>query len=245
MFEQSLVETSLENRKRKRWTAMASYSLEALAVLAVMIFPLVHTEALPLEDYELKFHPPTRFVPPHVKIANPRPQIERRTRAVAINPYLAPQQIPKHVDSTPDPTPPGPIADGPQIPGAIPGGPGDGPGNPVLESMLRSPVIPTMHRAPSLVQRTSRSQESLLLRQVKPVYPRIAITSRVQGAVVIQAVISRNGAIEKLQLISGHPLLVDAALDAVKQWRYRPYLLNGEAVEVETQITVNFTLNGN
>ena len=72
----------------------------------------------------------------------------------------------------------------------------------------------------------------------------MAVAAHVQGAVVLSAVISRSGTIENLRLMSGHPLLVQSAMDAVRQRRYRPYLLNGERVEVETQITVNFTLGG-
>ena len=85
----------------------------------------------------------------------------------------------------------------------------------------------------------------MLIRKVQPVYPPLARNVRVQGAVVLDAVISRAGAIEHLQLISGHPLLVPAAREAVRQWRYRPYVLNGEAIEVETRVTVNFILRGN
>jgi protein TonB len=80
--------------------------------------------------------------------------------------------------------------------------------------------------------------------KVQPDYPPLARQARIQGAVVLQAVISRDGAIENLQVLSGHPMLVQAAVQAVRQWRYRPYVLNGEPVEVETQVTVNFVLGG-
>ncbi|HUR36473.1 MAG TPA: energy transducer TonB, partial [Terriglobales bacterium] len=80
--------------------------------------------------------------------------------------------------------------------------------------------------------------------QPKPVYPMIAKNARISGAVVLAATISKNGNIENLRLISGPPMLVNAAMDAVKQWRYKPYMLNGDPVEVETSITVNFTLGG-
>jgi protein TonB len=83
-----------------------------------------------------------------------------------------------------------------------------------------------------------------LLHEVKPMYPQIAKAARVSGAVVLQASISKDGSIQNLKVVSGHPMLVQSALDAVKQWRYKPYMLNGEPVEVETQITVNFTLAG-
>jgi protein TonB len=84
-----------------------------------------------------------------------------------------------------------------------------------------------------------------LLRKILPTYPALARSARVQGQVVLQAVISKQGAIENLKVLTGHPLLVPAAIEAVRQWRYRPYVLNNEPVEVETQITVNFSLAGN
>ena len=87
-------------------------------------------------------------------------------------------------------------------------------------------------------------QEGLLIRQIKPPYPELAKRARIQGSVLLHAVISREGRIEQLQVVSGHPLLINAAVDAVKQWVYRPYILNGDPVAVDTQITVNFTLNG-
>ena len=85
--------------------------------------------------------------------------------------------------------------------------------------------------------------EGNLITQVKPQYPPMARTARIEGQVVLRAVIGRDGTIQNLRLISGHPLLVKAAIDAVSRWRYRPYYLNGEPIEVETQVTVNFTLN--
>jgi protein TonB len=87
--------------------------------------------------------------------------------------------------------------------------------------------------------------EGDLVRKVVPAYPPLARSARIQGTVVLQAMISRQGTIENLRLLSGHPMLAPAAIDAVRQWRYRPYILNNEPVEVETQITVNFSLAGN
>ena len=87
--------------------------------------------------------------------------------------------------------------------------------------------------------------EGSLIRRVQPLYPPLARSARIQGSVVLAAVISKDGTMENLKLLSGHPMLVPAALQAVSQWRYRPYVLNGEAIEVETQITVNFILGGN
>jgi periplasmic protein TonB len=87
-------------------------------------------------------------------------------------------------------------------------------------------------------------QQANLIRQVKPPYPPLAKQARIQGAVVLEAVISKQGGVENLRVISGHPLLIQAALDAVKQWKYKPTLLNGEPVEVVTTVTVNFNLSG-
>jgi protein TonB len=86
--------------------------------------------------------------------------------------------------------------------------------------------------------------EGNLIHRVQPDYPSLARQARIQGVVVLRAVISREGRIENLQVLSGHPMLVPAAMEAVRQWRYRPYVLNDQPVEVETQVTVNFVLAG-
>jgi len=86
--------------------------------------------------------------------------------------------------------------------------------------------------------------EGNLIRRVQPAYPPLARSARIQGQVVLAAVISKEGMIENLRVLEGHPMLVRAALDAVSQWSYRPYVLNNEPVEVETRITVNFSLSG-
>jgi TonB family protein len=83
-----------------------------------------------------------------------------------------------------------------------------------------------------------------LVYRVQPTYPPLAKQARVQGAVELRAVISKEGTIENLMIVRGHPMLSAAAIEAVRQWRYRPYLLNGEPIEVETEITVNFLLSG-
>ncbi len=82
------------------------------------------------------------------------------------------------------------------------------------------------------------------MRKINPAYPPLAKQARIAGAVVLQAEISKDGSIQNLHVISGHPMLVPSAIEAVKQWKYKPYILNGEPVEVETTITVNFTLAG-
>ena len=102
--------------------------------------------------------------------------------------------------------------------------------------------------APAPVDRVFRSSDLLagsLVRRVQPAYPALARSARIQGTVVLSAVISKAGTMENLRVVSGHPLLVAAAMEAVSQWRYRPYILNHEPIEVETQIIVSFSLSGN
>jgi len=88
----------------------------------------------------------------------------------------------------------------------------------------------------------SHMDPGTLVHQVQPPYPEAARITRTQGTVQIAAIIARDGTISNLHVVSGPPMLVAAAVDAVRQWRYRPYILNGQPVEVETQISVNFTL---
>ena len=95
-----------------------------------------------------------------------------------------------------------------------------------------------------IIRKSGGVLQGTATRRVEPTYPPLARTARVQGSVILAAIIGKDGSIQNLHVISGHPLLTQAALDAVKQWKYRPYILNGEPVEVDTQVTVNFTLSG-
>jgi protein TonB len=87
-------------------------------------------------------------------------------------------------------------------------------------------------------------QQANILREVTPIYPPIAKTAHIQGTVVLHAIISKDGSIEQLEYVSGPPLLMKNAMDAVRQWRYRPTMLNGEPVEVDTTVSVVFTIGG-
>lgn len=127
------------------------------------------------------------------------------------------------------------------VPGGVPGGQMGG----VMGSIIGSASAPVPKVAtPSRVRVSSGVTQGMVIRKVNPTYPQIAKTARVQGQVVLQAEISKDGSIENLRVLSGHPLLTQAALDAVKQWKYRPYILNGEPVPVETTVTVIFSLAG-
>jgi protein TonB len=107
------------------------------------------------------------------------------------------------------------------------------------------PPPPEQKKAPppSRIRVGGNVQSAKLVRQPKPVYPQLAKQARIQGVVKLHALISKEGTIEDLKVVTGHPLLVPAALEAVKQWVYQPTTLNGEPVGVETEIDVNFTLS--
>ena len=97
---------------------------------------------------------------------------------------------------------------------------------------------------PQRVRVSAGVQQGLLIHKVTPNYPPLAKQARIQGTVILQALIGKDGSIQNLHVVSGHPMLTGSALDAVKQWRYKPYFLNGEPVEVETTVNVNFSLSG-
>lgn len=106
-------------------------------------------------------------------------------------------------------------------------------------------VAPPPPLAPTHPLRVSRWAEGNLIYRVQPIYPPLARQARIQGPVQLRAIISKTGTIERLTVESGHPMLAGSAVDAVRQWRYRPYLLNDEPIEIETEITVNFVLSSN
>ena len=137
------------------------------------------------------------------------------------------------------------------VPGGVPGGTAGGVLGGIiggLPSAAPPPPPPPAPKpkpaAPAGPQRIGGNvQAANLIRQVKPQYPPLAKAARVQGTVKFEAIIAKDGTIQNLKMISGPPLLVQAAMQAVQQWQYKPTLLNGEPVEVITTIDVNFTLS--
>jgi protein TonB len=164
---------------------------------------------------------------------------------------MAPKQIPKEIAMIKEEELPPPM--GGAVVGGVPGGiPGGVPGG-VISGIIggvpsAAPPPPPVKEVPKPkptgpIRVGGNVQAANLIRQVRPNYPPLAKQARIQGVVRFNAIISRDGTIQNLQMVSGHPLLVPAATDAVRQWVYKPTLLNGEAVEVQTQIDVNFTLS--
>jgi len=169
-------------------------------------------------------------------------KIVKQVQTDIINNQLrTPTKIPKKVEMIKEEEAPPPsmgVVGG--IPGGVPGG--------SMGGVMGSIIGGTPTAVPKVaVQRIRVSQgvvAGLVIHKVQPNYPQLAKTARVQGNVQLAALIGKDGTIQNLHVLSGHPLLTQAALDAVKQWRYKPYILNGEPVEVDTQITVIFSLSG-
>jgi len=151
---------------------------------------------------------------------------------------VAPTVIPKTVQVIKDEAPDvgAGVEGGVGVPGGVPGG--------VLGGILGAAPPPPPKPTQTRIRVGGQVQAASLLRRVDPVYPQIAKTAHVSGTVVLHAVIAKDGTIQQLEYLSGPPLLMRAAMDAVREWRYKPTLLNGEAVEVDTTIQVVFTLGG-
>ena len=239
MFEDSLVESSGRLAARHPWATVASFAAQCIALAFLLLLSLIYTESLPSQrwTYILEAPPP----PPAASVPSAQVVMTSASRGRAFrNVLVVPREMAKTVSAV-DEQKPG--ADKPfGIAGDIPGGVPDGIPYGVGHG-LRSiaPMIPKFAGA-SKVRVSSGVAQGLLIHQVNPQYPSAARLARVEGKVVLQAVIGKDGTIQNLHLISGHPMLSEAAMDAVKQWLYKPYYLNGEPVEVETTIHVNFKL---
>ena len=239
MFADSLLEQHF-TRTQRGWTTLTSFALQAVAVAAALIVPLLYTEAIPKLHlvWAAPIGPPPGPPPagPHHAATNPR---SNSIRNLLMQPPTVPVGI-EHVVEESAAVEAAPCAF------CVPGGTGTvSTTNPVLNSIGNSaaavppPPPPTAHPP-----RISHMMEGNLIYRVQPVYPALARAARIQGPVHLRALISRTGTIENLHVMDGHPMLVGAAVDAVRKWRYRPYILNGDPVEVETQVTVNFSLTG-
>jgi protein TonB len=241
MFEDSLFDSGGALRKRKGWPKVIAFVIELCAVGLLVLLPFIYTQALPkklLTVVETP-SPPAGRAPTHVA---EQPRVTRPTQVLNDGVLREPSSIPRSISKTQDEPSDGPPSVGDVVPGAIPG---SGVPNAVITEIARSVPPPVVKPVtPQKLRVSSGVAAGMLVYQLKPTYPHLAMQARVQGTVVLQAVISKDGTVHDLHVISGHPLLVPAAMEAVKQWRYRPYMLNNEPVEVDTQINVNFTLGG-
>lgn len=238
------LESTWDHSARRGWSTLASFGCQAMALSLLLLVPLIWVQGPPKLDLIERAHflePPVGTPAPQ-QPAGERHPVQRSTNLSGEH-VMQPPSIPHGIAILNEP----PIASAPNIDG-VAGGTGIGSArgrtvwNSVRDNLEVAPPPPTPVPAHRL--RLSRMDEGNLVYRVQPVYPELARQARIQGPVRLRAVISRTGTIENLQALSGHPMLVSAAVNAVRQWRYRPYLLNGEPVEVETEITVNFILSG-
>lgn len=241
MFADLLSDSPWDNHSHRGWTTLGSFALQALLISALLALPLLYTEGLPqlllMSHLVAPSPPPSPATAPHVRPA-----------AVSAGNLLGhllmtPRRIPLAIEPVDDAGAPPALDFGETV---VPGGTGTRTGSGSILSSAGTGTSPTMPRLapPAAPPRVSRMMEGNLIHRVQPAYPPLARQARIQGPVVLRAVINRDGAIENLQVISGHPMLAPAAVEAVRQWRYRPYYLNNSPVEVETQVTVNFVLSG-
>ena len=253
MFDQTFVDG--EGRTNKSWTVVISTVTQVALVGIVLLIPLIYTEALPKTSLTsfLTAPPPPPPPPPPPAAEVPKVVVKKVVREFDGTKLQAPKTIPKQIamitEDEPPPAPAGGVVGG--VPGGVPGGSAGGVIGGIIggvPSAAPPPPPPPKKepekpKTPERIRVGGNVQAANLIRKITPVYPPLAKQARVQGTVRFSAIIGKDGAIQNLQLVSGHPLLVPAAQEAVKQWVYKPTLLNGEPVEVITQIDVNFTLS--
>src|SRR6202140_1211201 len=244
MFEDSLIESGGRLKTKRGVTTFISFGLQVALVGVLVLIPLLFTEALPKQQLMTFLVAPPPPPPPPPPAAAPV-KVVRQVQTDIVNGALrTPTKIPQKIQMVKeDEAPPQMAAAG--VVGGVPGGmPGGQMGGVIGGIISSTPVAVPKVATPQRVRVSQGVTQGLLVRKVNPNVPPLARQARIQGTVVLHAVISKDGSIENLTLVSGHPMLAPAAIDAVKQWKYKPYLLNGEPVEVDTEVQVNFTLAG-
>ena len=253
MFEQTFVDGV--GKTNKPWTIFVSFVGQIALVGVMILIPLIFTEQLKMTQLSAVFLAPPPPPPPPPPAAAPVKVVKVIPRQFDAGRLMQPKQIPKEIAMIKEEELP-PAAGVQGVVGGVPGGVPGGVTGGVIGGILGGlpsaapppppPPVKTEAPKPAAPQRIrvgGNVQSAKLIRGPKPVYPPLAKQARIQGTVRLNAIIGKDGTIQNLTAASGHPLLVPAAMDAVKQWLYQPTLLNGEPVEVVTVIDVNFTLS--
>ena len=245
MFEDSLIESGGRLKTKRGATTMVSFLFQVMLIGLLVLVPLLFTEALPKTQLmTFLVAPPPPPPPPPPPAAAPINVVKQIQTDIINGQLRTPTKIPEKVQMIKEEEAPPPMASTGVV-GGVPGGVPGGSMGGVMGSILGStPVAVPRVATPQRVRVSQGVTSGLLIRKIQPAYPPLARQARIQGNVLLQAEISKEGTIENLRLISGHPMLAPAAIEAVKQWKYKPYILNGEPVEVDTQITVIFSLSG-
>ncbi|MCU1302469.1 MAG: Energy transducer TonB [Candidatus Sulfotelmatobacter sp.] len=244
MFEDSLLESGGRLKTKRGRTTTFAIILEIALIGVMVLLPLIFTEALPKQQLMTFLVAPPPPPPPPPPAAAPVKVVKQIQTDIVNGALRTPTKIPQKVQMIKeDEAPPQMAASG--VVGGVPGGiPGGQMGGVIGGIISSTPVAVPKVATPQRVRVSAGVTSGLLVRKVNPNYPPLARQARIQGTVVLHAVISKDGTIENLTLVSGHPMLAPSAIEAVKQWKYKPYLLNGEPVEVDTEVQVNFTLAG-
>ncbi len=246
MFEDSLIESGGRLKSKRGMTTTISFILQVVLIGLLVLLPLLFTEALPKAALTtFLVAPPPPPPPPPPPAAAPVKVVKQIQSDIQEGRLRTPTKIPEKVQMIKEEDAPPPSMSTGGVVGGVPGGvPGGQMGGVIGGIISSTPVAVPKAVTPQRVRVSQGVSQGLLIKKVQPPYPPLARQARIQGKVVLQAEISKEGTIQNLRLVSGHPMLTQAAIEAVKQWRYRPYFLNGEPVEVETQITVIFSLSG-
>ena len=237
MFDQ-LVESTNKKKTNKVWSVWLSASIQALILGVLILIPLIYTSALPkaLMTSFLVAPPPPPPPPPPPTVVHVTKVVPKFVTGKLQAPTVIPKKIVMvHEDPQPD------VGMTGGVPGGVPGGSSGG----VLGGIIGgTPGVPPPPKPTAPLRVGGAVMQAKIINQTQPQYPQIAKMAHVSGTVLLHAIISENGTIQELQVMSGPALLRQAALDAVKQWRYQPTTLNGQPVKVDTTIQVVFDLNG-
>jgi protein TonB len=226
-------------------------------MIVAVILPMIYFDVLPKTTLQsfLVAPPPPPPPPPPPSAPAPVKIVKVIPRQFDAGKLMAPKVVPKEIATIKEEELPPASSGVAGVVGGVPGGVAGGTPGGVLGGIIGSvpsaavlppPPPPPAEKKPVTPKRITiggNVQQAKLVRQPKPNYPPLAKQARISGVVHLAAIISKDGTIQDLKVIGGHPLLIPAALEAVKQWVYQPTLLNGEPVEVSTQIDVNFTLS--
>ena len=250
MFEQSLMDLASTEKKRP-WTVGLSLLIQAMILGIMILIPLIFTESLSGGKMMTFLAAPPPPPPPPPPPAAAPVHVVKMIREFDDGRLTAPKEIPKEIAMIKEEEMPPPSSSGVGVPGGVPGGTPGGSMGGVIGGIVSSapsaapppPPPPPKVETPKRINVGGNVQAARAISRPNPVYPQLARQARIQGIVKLEAVIDESGKITDLKVISGHPLLVQAALDAVRQWRYQPTVLNNVAVQVATTIDVNFTLS--
>jgi protein TonB len=245
MFEDSLLESGGRLKTKRGRTTTFAIFLEIIAIGIMVLIPLIFTEALPKQMTMSFLVAPPPPPPPPPPAAAPVKIVKVIQTDIVNGALRTPTKIPQKIQMIKEDEAPPPVMASSGVVGGVPGGiPGGQMGGVIGGIISSTPVAVPKVATPQRVRVSQGVSQGLLVKRVQPTYPPLARQARIQGSVILRAQISKDGSIEGLTLVSGHPMLAPAAIEAVKQWKYKPYLLNGEPVEVDTEVLVNFTLSG-